>query len=282
MGKTILKDHFWIWGHPTNAMYSFLNNGDVKRGVSTISPVDGLSYIGATNLFYNDYIKKFDVMLECERAKNVPKVGWVIERRDIPGNEQTTDLQRIVDLGKQYKNICIGIFDDFFSPANSTNNYVHYSPETLRTYRETLHKAGMELWVVLYTENIDFYGMDTLRPYLDEFDGVTLWFWDEKDVAAGYDKYIDLFLKETPGKKRMLGCYIYNFARGLAADPTLVIEQLEKGSALIKNGNIEGLIIHTNSAFCLQVPFEAVEECRKWIDLHGDEEILKIGKDRYT
>ena len=54
MGKK-LRDHYWIWAHPTNAMYAFLNNGEgINRGVSTISPVDGLSYIGATNLFYND------------------------------------------------------------------------------------------------------------------------------------------------------------------------------------------------------------------------------------
>lgn len=273
MGKK-LREHYWIWGHPTNAMYEFLNKGDgIDRGVSTVSPVDGLSYIGATNLFYNDYIKAFDVMLECERAKDVPNVGWVIERTSLPDKKHTTDVVRLVELKKTYNNICIGIFDDFFSPANVTNNYVHYTPDDLRAYRETLHESGMELWVVLYTENIDHYGMDMLRPYLNEFDGITLWFWDEKDVASGYDKYIDLFLKETPGQKRMLGCYIYNFARGLAADPALVIEQMEKGSALIKNGDIEGLIIHTNSAFDLRVPFEAVEECKKWIELHGDEEV---------
>jgi hypothetical protein len=110
-----LRDHYWIWGHPTNAMYEFLNNGEgINRGVSTISPVEGLSYIGATNLFYNDYIKTFDVMLECERAKDVPNVGWVIERTSLPEKKHTTDVARLVELKKTYNNICIGIlpFED--------------------------------------------------------------------------------------------------------------------------------------------------------------------------
>lgn len=271
MGR--LKEHIWIWGHPTNAMYDILNNDKQQRGVSTISPVDGLTYIGASNLFYNDYIKDFDVMLECERAKDVPRVGWVVERLAVPGKEKSTDIPRIIELSKEYTNICIAIFDDFFSPANVTNNYVHYSVEKLREYRETLHKAGLELWVVLYSENIDLYGIETLRPYLEEFDGITFWFWDEKDVAASYDKYIDILLHELPEKKRMLGCYIYNFARGLAASPELVLEQLEKGSKLIKDGHVEGLIVHTNSAFALKKPFEAVEECKKWLAQHGDDPV---------
>ena len=125
MSKSKLREHLWIWGHPTNAMYPFLNKGTEKRGVSTISPVEGLGYIGATNLFYNDYIKQFDVMLECERAKNVPKVGWVIERTASEDSETqkqdelfkrvtVKDAATLIKIAEKYPNIYIGIFDDFF------------------------------------------------------------------------------------------------------------------------------------------------------------------------
>ena len=282
MQKQKLRDHLWIWGHPTNAMYPFLSKKG--RGVSTISPVEGLGYIGATNLFYNDYIKRFDVMLECERAKNVPQVGWVIERTAATGSEHDNpdeifervtvkDAETLVDIAKKYKNITIGIFDDFFSPANTANNHTYYTPEMVREYRETLNAAGIELWVVLYTQNMDHYGMDSLRPYLKEFDGVSLWFWEEEEVEANYDKHMELFLKETEGQKRMVGCYIYNFAKGKDARPNLVIKQLEKGSEFIKRGELEALIVHTNSAFGVEPPFEAVEQCREWIRIHGDEEV---------
>ena len=73
----------------------------------------------------------------------------------------------------------------------------------------------------------------------------------------------------------MLGCYIYNFAQGKAADTGLVIKQLEKGSELIKRGEVDALIVHTNSAFALEEPFEAVEACREWITEHGDEPVFE-------
>lgn len=282
MSEKKLRDHLWIWGHPTNAMYPFLNKGKEQRGVSTVSPVEGLSYIGATNLFYNDYIKRFDVMLECERAKNVPQVGWVIERTAPTGSEHDNpdeifervtvkDAATLVGIAEKYKNITIGIFDDFFSPANPANNHEYYTPEMVREYRKELNAAGIELWVVLYTQNMEHYGMEKLRPYLKEFDGVSLWFWEEEDAANRYDEHMELFLKETEGQKRMVGCYIYNFAKGQAADPDIVTMQLEKGSRLIKSGELEALIVHTNSAFALEKPFEAVEVCREWIRTHGDE-----------
>ena len=49
--------------------------------------------------------------------------------------------------------------------------------------RDKLHAAGLEFWVVFYSENVEQFGIERLRPYLKMFDGVTFWFWDEKDVA---------------------------------------------------------------------------------------------------
>ena len=266
MSEKKLREHFWIWGHPTNAMHLHVNKAPLSKGMSFISPVDGLEFIGATNLFFVDFIRDFDMRLEGERTKHVPQVGWAIKH----AATKPENVKKLVTVSKEYKNISIGIFDDFFSPANTTNNFTNYTVEQMRQIRKELHQAGLEMWVVFYSENIEQFGLEKIRPYLKEFDGVTFWFWDEKDLVD-YDKYIDIFLEETVGQKRMIGCYLFNFATNAEVSGKLVLEQLEKERDMIKRGEIQGIILHTNTVFGLKEPFEAVEACKEWMLEHGDE-----------
>lgn len=263
-----LRDHFWIWAHPTNAMHLHVNKAPLSKGVSTISPVDGLDYIGATNLFYCDFIRDFDMRLEGERSKHVPEVGWAIKF----AATKPENVTKLVTVAKEYPNIKHAIFDDFFSPSNTTNNFTNYTLEQMAEIRDQLHAAGLEFWVVFYSENVEQFGIEKIRPYLKMFDGVTYWFWDEKDVAD-YDKHIDLFLRETEGQKRMIGCYLFNFCTNAPVDGKLVIEQLEKERQMLKDGTIQGVVLHTNTVFGLKEPFEAVEMCKAWMEEHGDETI---------
>ena len=261
-----LRDHFWIWAHPTNAMHLHVNKAPLKKGVSMISPVDGLDYIGATNLFYCDFRRDFDMRLEGERSKHVPEVGWVIKF----AATKPENVTKLVTVAKEYPNIKHAIFDDFFSPSNTTNNFTNYTLEQMQAIRDELHAAGIEFWAVFYSENVEQFGIEKIRPYLKMFDGVTYWFWDEKDVAD-YDKHIEMFFRETEGQKRMIGCYLFNFATNTEASGKLVIEQLEKERQMLKDGTIQGVLLHTNTLFGLKEPFEAVEMCKQWMLEHGDE-----------
>lgn len=263
-----LRDHFWIWAHPTNAMHLHVNKAPLKKGVSTISPVDGLDYIGATRLFYIDFIKQFDMRLEGERSKHVPEVGWAVKF----AATKPENVDNLITIAKEYTNINKCIFDDFFSPSNTTNNFTNYTLEQMAAIRDKLHAAGLEFWVVFYSENVEQFGIERIRPYLKMFDGVTFWFWDEKDVAD-YDKHIELFLRETEGQKRMIGCYLFNFCTNAPVDGKLVIEQLEKERKMLKDGTIQGVVLHTNTVFGLKEPFEAVEMCRQWMQKHGNETV---------
>lgn len=266
MNEKKLRDQFWIWAHPTNAMYPHVNSAPLRKGVSTVSPVEGLDYIGATRLFYVDFIRDFDMRLEGERSRHVPEVGWAVKAAaTIPEN-----VSRLITVAKEYPNIKIGIFDDFFSPSNTANNFTNYTMEQMTEIRDQLHAAGLEFWVVFYSENVEQFGLERIRPYLKMFDGVTFWFWDEKDVAD-YDKHIEIFLRETEGQKRMIGCYLFNFSTNAPVDGKLVIEQLEKERQMLRDGTIQGVVLHTNTLFGLKEPFEAVEMCKEWMEKYGDE-----------
>ncbi len=258
------NDNVWVWGHPTNSMYTWF-----KRGVSTVSPVEGVDYMNASCLVYNNLGEnKFDMILESELAKDVKKVGWCID----DGATNPFNITAICDMAKKYPNIKMGMFDDFFSLTNRENNFSNYTPQLMAEIREELHAAGLEMWVVLYTRDLRRLSIDLIRSFLKEFDGVSLWFWDEIEILEHYDEYVELFKKETEGKKRMMGCYVYNFGEGKPATVNAVIHQLEKAKEMMIKGDVEGLFIHTNPCFGLKdEPFEAVDACQKWMQEHGDD-----------
>lgn len=259
------RDHFWIWGHPTNSLYERFG---IDRE-SDMSPVAGTYYLGARNTFLVPMWLDCDRNHESELAKDVANVGWAIN----DACQHPENVTEVCELSKTYKNISRGIFDDFFSPSNTTNNFTNYTPEMIAKYREELHAAGLELWVVLYTENFRQTDMGVIRSFLDEFDGISLWFWNEKEVLEDYDKYIDTYLEITKGKKHLVGCYLYDFGTAKSATAKAVIHQLDKAREMINKGSIDGVILHTNAVVVKEgeEPYEAVEACVAWMNEHGDE-----------
>ena len=262
-----LREHFWIWGHPTNSLYKHF--GIEKE--SDMPPVDGTTYLGATNTFLVPMDLPCDRHHESELAKNVPNVGWSINY----AWQHPEHVTEVCNLAKDFPNISRGIFDDFFSPGNPQNNYTNYTPEMIAAYREELHAAGLKLWVVLYTENLRDCDPEIIKRFLKEFDGVSLWFWNEKEVLEDYDKYIAQYLSLTEGKGRLVGCYLYDFGAEAPATGKAVVFQLERACDMIKNGTIDGVILHTNAVVAKagEEPYEAVETCRAWMAEHGDKEI---------
>lgn len=262
-----LREHCWIWGHPARSLYEHFG---IKKD-SDMPPVEGTYYLGARNTFLVPMDVPVDRHHETELAKDVATVGWSINY----AWEHPENVTEVCNLAKEYKNIRMGIFDDFFSESNEKNNYLNYTTERMETIRDELHAAGLEFWVVLYTEEFGKVDMDVIRKYLKVFDGVSLWFWNEQEVLEDYDKLIDIFFDLTEGKKRMVGCYLYDFGAEAPATGKAVVYQLEKAREMIQTGTIEGVILHTNAVVAKAgvKPYEAVEACVKWMEENGDEVI---------
>ncbi len=136
----------------------------------------------------------------------------------------------------------------------------------LNEYKEKLHTQGLEMWVVLYTKifrrELD---LDTVKKYVDVFDGVSLWFWDEDEVMESYDECLEVLFDIAPTQKKMLGCYLYDFGGEKSAKATVVLKQLNSAKELIKQNKIDGVILHTN-AIITDDYIEAVDVCKKWIE----------------
>ena len=84
----------------------------------------------------------------------------------------------------------------------------------------------------------------------------------------------ELFKKFTEGKKRMFGCYLYNFGERKQATGEAVKWQLDFYLEKIRAGEAEGVVLHTNTMADLD--YEAYDACLEWMAVHGDEEVPDI------
>ena len=75
----------------------------------------------------------------------------------------------------------------------------------------------------------------------------------------------------TEGKRRMFGCYLYNFGENKQATGEAVKWQLDWYRERIIAGEAEGVVLHTNTMADLD--FEAYDVACKWMEEHGEEDI---------
>jgi len=247
-----LRNKVWIWGHPPHSLVAEFNlDGNV-------TPVDGMDYFGAKNVFYvpmHNVVDRDACSKECERCA---KLGWSIEHAG--------QIDEVIELTKKYENITIGVFDDFFNKGTK-GSYEHYTADKLIELKNKLHNAPnpLQMWLVYYTMNKD---EKVLKEFLPIFDGIILWFWH----AANNDEFelrVQEFLERHKDQRRMVGCYLYDFGNNKEADPDTVIYQLNRAKELLKNGLIEGIVLHTNGV--ADMGFKAVEVAKKWMEENGDE-----------
>ena len=84
-------------------------------------------------------------------------------------------------------------------------------------------------------------------------------------------KNMQKFIEKTPDKRRMLGVYLYDFGRSAPADPDLVERELFRARELLRDGTIEGFILHTNAV--ADLGYAAYDRAVRWMAEHGEEEI---------
>jgi len=257
-----LRDKFWVWGHPEGRYNHEYGNDQESR----MTPMEGALYMGARNMFmvpvgwnvnWRQYNKSF-VTLD--------NVGWCIDN----ASKDPELLEKLIEEAKDFPNITCAVFDDF--KYLGQNNL---PVEKFHEVRERMHNnpaRPLTMWMVLYTRefNLDEQEDADFQKYIDAFDGVIMWTWEEKDLALFDEKYAK-FKKMTEGKRRMLGLYLYNFGEHKKATAAAARWQLETYTELLKKGEIEGIVLHTNTMADLD--HEAYDVETAWMAEHGDEEI---------
>lgn len=269
----LLRDKFWLWGHPEGRYnHEFGNEGE-----SRMTPMEACLYLGVRNTFMvpvgvdvnrRQYNKSFmtlnQVAWECYDAARNPSV-----------------VEPLIAEAADFSNITGVVFDDF--QRGGAAEYKKIPVQNLWDVRERLHNnevRPLTMWMVLYTHEFALdpndpasapYDEEAFVDYAEPFDGIIMWTWSEKDVDKIPAKY-EAFKKLTEGKRRMFGCYLWNFGQKKQATPEAVKWQLDFYREKILAGEAEGVVLHTNTMADLDYP--AYDAAIAWMNEHGDEEIL--------
>lgn len=261
-----LRDKMWLWGHPEGRYnHEFGNEGE-----SRMTPMEACLYLGVRNTFMSPVGWKVDRRQYNKSFITLREVGWECYKAG-----ETPDLiNPIIEEAKNFPNNGRVVFDDF-KRQNRYGDYTTLKMEDLFEVNRRLHEDAphpMSMWMVLYSgefgngKELD----EAFKPYIEPFDGIIMWVWKESDVPLFPEKFEE-FKELTKHKRRMLGCYLYNFGESKQADPEVVKWQLDLYREKLMAGEIEGIVLHSNPMADLDYP--AFEVAREWMLNHGDEEI---------
>ncbi len=268
----LLRDKFWLWGHPEGCY----NNSYGNTGVSRMTPMECCCYLGIRNTFMvpdgehtnatvnrRQYNKSFTTLNQ---------VGWECRA----ASENADAVLPFIEDARDFENIGCLVFDDFQGYVEDSRGKGEdaFLANILkaRDYMKNNDVRPLDLWMVQYTM---LFGVDEERDkqfakYIDPFDGLIMWTWEEKDYLLIPEKF-EIMKKQAPGKRFMFGCYLYNFGENKQATGEAVKWQLDWYREKLLSGEAEGVVFHSNTMADLD--YEAYDVAYKWMQEHGDEVI---------
>jgi len=128
---------------------------------------------------------------------------------------------------------------------------------------------SLDLWVVLYDRQLERF--DLIKEHLALCDVVTFWslstLHDLEQIPYSFAKLEELM----PQKRKLLGCYMYNFGEKKPMPISAMKFQCELALEWIQQRRIEGIVLD-ESNIC-DYGFDAVEWTREWIRQVGDQKL---------
>ncbi len=264
-----LRSRFWLWGQSPGSHHRENGNRYRLPGINRMTPAEGCAFFGIPNccrvVMENLPAPPFDP--ESETLKNLSQVVWSVVGSG--GSSRTDaklgDLDDVLNQARKYPNVTGGILDDFLNARRRTL----FSPADVAFFRERLHHEigrRLDLWIVLYAHEMS----PEVEPYLAECDVVTFWTW-RGSALEHLEENLDRFAAMTPGRKRLAGCYMWNYGESRPLTEEQMAHQCDLYLKYLRNGIIDGIIFCSNCIADLGIP--AVEWTRRWIAEHADESI---------
>jgi hypothetical protein len=256
---TTIGDRLWIWGHQAGSHNDQYN----LPGRSTITPAQAARTMGIGNLLLIVYRGQPEPPFarHAQEMADLQRVVWsIVGDSSSTRNDGSSDLLAVLELAEQRPNVCGAIMDDFFHKTDPQGRISRYEVADLLRFADRLHAGPrrLDLWVVLYAHDLEL----PVQPYLEPCDVVTFWTWRAEqldDLEANFERLQAL----TPGKRRVLGCYMWDYGVGQPMPVERMAYQCQRGLQWLREGRIEGMIFLA-SCIC-DLGLETVEWTRRWI-----------------
>jgi hypothetical protein len=210
----------------------------------------------------------FDV--ETEKLKDMEQVVWsAIGDKGSRRNDKETDLEEVLRQAEKYSNVTGAVLDDFFiDPEENEGEISRYSLAGLAEMRDKLHNCrarALDFWLVWYKSQLDY----PVEDYLAVFDVISYWNMKTQMEFAELEDDFAKVVSKTPGKRRMLGCYLWDYFNCVPLTIPEIQKQCESFYSWIKAGKADGVIFCSNC--CVDLGGAAVDWVRDWIKEAGDE-----------
>lgn len=139
------------------------------------------------------------------------------------------------------------------------------SPRDLAVAKGRMQSLGgrrLDLAVVVYSHQLD----PAIVPILKDVDTVLFWTWQSSDLAH-LEINFGRLRRLLPGKRVILGCYLWDFAAMKPIPPALMERQCNAGLRWLKRGQVDGMIfLGTN---VMDKGLQSIEWTRRWITRVG-------------
>lgn len=258
-----VRDKLWMFGVRAGDDDNFLGRRkSMSIKWSRITPAEGAFMLDIPNMLMvgSDGIPvpfSDDAFGYMESFCRMDRVMWsaVGSAGFRAGNEE----DYIVELAKKHENVCGAMLDDFVGRYPDTPEGKEQMKAELRKIRNKLDEAPrrMEIWCTLYTNQ------DIDDETLSMIDGITIWTWSEANLPQ-LPNVFEQMEKTFPGKKLLLGAYLFDYGAGNALSDESMEFQCEFALKMMKEGRADGLLFCDNCVMGVGLPSEYW--LRNWIE----------------
>ena len=266
----LVRDRLWIWGHQEGS-----HNGRYHLpGDSRMTVAEAAYYLDLPNalmMCFAGLPEPASFEQHALALSPLKRVVWsVVGDSSSTRNDEKSDVEEVAALAEKFPNIAGGMLDDFFiRPKEGEQKVCRHSLQNVARMSDRLHGAvrSLDLWVVMYKHHLGL----PVAEYLDLCDVIAYWTWQASELVeleGEFDKFVAL----APEKRKVLGCYFWDFSGGGRPIPLeLMQHQCEVGLNWLKEGKIEGMIFLPSCVCDLRL--ETVEWTRDWIARVGGQEL---------
>jgi hypothetical protein len=263
-----VRDRLWIWSHDAR----FYGGDFGLPGASRITPIEGAVYMGLRNVMFIQYqgvpTPPFEQYFVPFRAMD--RVYWTLSNNGGTEHSLGDEQEHVYRLARENPNIVGLLLDDFLIGSVGDGPATFGSQvrvDDLVRAKARMRELGLErlsLAVVIYSHQLD----PAIVPLVAEFDAVLFWTWKPERLPQ-LEPNLARLRELLPGKRVLLGCYMWDFDAGKPMPMELMPFQCDLGLQWLREGAIEGMIFLGTNICDLGI--EAVEWTRAWIAEHGDE-----------
>ena len=263
-----VRDKFWLWGHEAGSPGG-------PPGNSRITAAEAAFYMDVPNLILVRFreppvppLDRYAVPL-----RPLKRVVWCITRLPSEIAVSADERQQIIDLASRCDNSVGVIMDDLFNQLAEGGKPL-LSVQELKDVRAQLaaSKRPLGVWVVMYDFLLDL----PVARHLELCDTITFWTWKQPELA-NLERNFERLEKLTPGKSKVLGCYMWDWAAAQPIPVKVMQRQCELGLRWLREGRIEGMIFLA-SCIC-DLELETVEWTRRWIAEVGKQPLVREKKE---